>query len=70
MIKKSFKIEGMHCASCAMNIDGELEDMNGVKESNTSYSKMVTEVMYDEKLITDKKIIDSITNVGYTATTK
>ena len=70
MIKKSFKIEGMHCASCAMNIDGELEDMNGVKESNTSYAKLVTEVMYDEELITDKKIIDSITNIGYTATTK
>ena len=69
MIKKNFKIEGMHCASCAMNIDGELEDMKGVKESNTSYVKMVTEVSYDEELVTDKKIIDSITKIGYTATT-
>lgn len=70
MIKKTFKIEGMHCASCAMNIDGELEDLKGVKESNTSYVKMVTEVSYDEELVTDKKIIDSIANIGYTATTK
>ena len=68
MIKKIFKIEGMHCASCAMNIDGELEDMKGVKESNTSYVKMITKVSYDEELVTDKKIIDSITKIGYTAT--
>ena len=30
MIKKIFKISGMHCVACSQNIEGELEDM-GVK---------------------------------------
>lgn len=46
----------MHCTSCAMNIDGELEDTEGVKESNTSYAKQETEVTFDPKKISIDKI--------------
>lgn len=68
MIKKSiFKITGMHCTSCAMNIDGELEDTEGVKESKTSYAKQETEVAFDESRISEKKIQDIIKSVGYSA---
>lgn len=67
MIKKKFKISGMHCTSCAMNIDGELEDTNGVKQANTNYAKSQTEVEYDESKLSDKQIIDLIKKVGYTA---
>lgn len=67
MIKKIFKIEGMHCASCAMNIDGELEDTAGVKEVNTSYAKQLTEVTFDEGLIDEKRIVETIKKAGYTA---
>lgn len=67
MIKKMFKISGMHCTSCAMNIDGELEDTDGVKQANTNYAKAQTEVEFDENKLNDKKIITIIKNVGYTA---
>jgi len=30
MQKIKLKINGMHCVSCAMNIDGDLEDTEGV----------------------------------------
>ena len=59
MIKKKFTIGGMHCTSCAMNIDGELEDTPGVKEANTSYVKQRTEVLYDENLIDEEKFLFS-----------
>lgn len=50
-------IFGMHCTSCAMNIDGELEDIKGVKESQTNYAKQQTEVTFDpEKISVDKMI--------------
>ncbi len=65
MIKKIFKISGMHCTSCAMNIDGELEDTKGVKESNTNYAKSQTEVEFDEKKIAEEKIINIIQKTGY-----
>lgn len=67
MIKKIFKIEGMHCASCAMNIDGELEDTAGVKDVRTNYAKALTEVEYDEGLIGDNEIIKAIKKAGYNA---
>lgn len=67
MIKKIFKISGMHCTACAMDIDGELEDSNGVKSANTNYAKSQTEVEFDENKITDKKIISIIEKTGYWA---
>ena len=68
MKKINLKIEGMHCASCAMNIDGELEDTEGVNNSNTNYAKQNTEVDFDEEKIDELKIIKIIKSVGYTAT--
>ncbi len=68
MKKIKLKITGMHCTSCAMNIDGELEDTPGVKSSNTSYAKQQVEVEYDEGKIDAKGIIEIIKNSGYTAT--
>lgn len=67
MTKKKFKIIGMHCTSCAMNIDGELEDTKGVKESNTNYAKQITEVTFDPDALTIQKIVEIIKKAGYTA---
>ncbi len=57
----------MHCTSCAMNIDGELEDTDGVKSSTTNYAKQQTEVEFDEKKLTEEKVIAIIKSVGYSA---
>ena len=57
----------MHCTSCAMNIDGELEDTEGIRESNTSYAKSETSVEFDEEKVNDKAIIGIIKKVGYQA---
>ncbi len=57
----------MHCSSCAMDIDGQLEDTKGVKQANTSYAKQCTEIEYDEHELDDKKIIGIIKKVGYVA---
>lgn len=62
---KVFKISGMHCTSCAMNIDGELEDTEGVVEASTSYAKQQTEVMFDEDKLNTEKIAEIIKKVGY-----
>lgn len=62
-------IAGMHCASCAMNIDGELEDTNKISAVNTSYAKAQTVVEFDPALISEQEIKDLIKKVGYTATT-
>ena len=61
----TFKIEGMHCPSCAMNIDGVLEDAPGVLEATTSYQKGITKVVYDQTKINSDTLSRLITQTGY-----
>lgn len=67
MVKKKFKICDMHCTSCAMNIDFDLEDLEGVKRAQTSYAKSESIIEYDEEKIDHKKIISIIKRTGYAA---
>ena len=64
MIKKSFKISGMHCVSCAMIIEGALED-RGAK-ARCSYAKEVVEVEYEPTKLSDAEIKKIVTAAGYT----
>ena len=66
MTKKKFKIDGMHCSSCAMNIDFDLEDVDGIKSVKTNYARQECEVEFDEKKINDQRIIQTIKKTGYT----
>ncbi len=67
MQKITLKISGMHCGSCAMNIDGELEDTGKVVSVSTSYAKQQTEVEFDPALISEEEIKVIIGKVGYAA---
>jgi P-type Cu+ transporter len=67
MKKIILDIRGMHCSSCAMNIDFDLEDLDGIKEAKTSYAKQKCEVEFDESLISQEGIIKQIKETGYTA---
>ena len=67
MKKLILKIEGMHCSSCAMNIDFDLEDLNGVASATTNYAKGECEVEFDENILSVDKIIKQIQLTGYTA---
>ena len=67
MTKVVLKIQGMHCTSCAFNIDGELEDTEGVKEAKTNYAKQVTEVTFDPGKVNVEKMQQIISGLGYSA---
>lgn len=69
MKKMVFTISGMHCVSCAMNIDGELEDA-GVVSSKTSFATLTTEVEFDEKKNSQEQIVEIIKKLGYSAELK
>lgn len=65
MKKIKLKIDGMHCTSCAMNIDFDLEDL-GVN-AKTNYAKQESEVEFDEQKISLKQILEQIKKTGYQA---
>lgn len=60
MKKITLQLEGMHCTSCAFNIDGELEDTIGISESKTNYAKQRAEVTFDSEKINPDEIISII----------
>ena len=62
MTKKTFKIGGMHCTSCALMIESDLEDA-GVR-AVCNYAKQTLEVEFDEKKIGEKKITDVVLQAG------
>lgn len=62
-----FDLKGLHCASCIMNIEGELEDIPGVKNVKASYAKSEAEVVYDETAVSPEKMMEIIKKLGYEA---
>jgi copper chaperone CopZ len=63
----NLRIEGMHCASCAMAIDMELEDLPGVAEARTSYARGTTEVIFDPQRVAPDAIVAAVRKAGYAA---
>lgn len=63
--KLLLKINGLHCTSCVLNIDGSLEDLKGVFSSQTNYAKSQTQIQYDPALVSIKKLIKTIEEQGY-----
>lgn len=58
----------MRCVSCAFNIDGELEDTEGVQEANTSYARQKVEVTFDSDMVKLDRLQQIIKTLGYEAT--
>jgi len=57
----------MHCTSCAMSIDGDLEDTKGVKKAQTNYAKGTTEVEFDPEQVSVERLCRVIGKTGYKA---
>ncbi len=66
MVKQVFRVLDMHCTNCVMTIEGLEDDLPGVKSVRASYQRGTVEVEYDEKRLTEAKIRESITGLGYT----
>lgn len=64
----NYAISGMHCTSCAMNIDGGLEDTEGVKEAVASYPKQTKVETFDDENLTEDTIRTIIKKADYDAT--
>lgn len=60
-----FKISGMHCTACALNIDFDLEDLPGVVKSTTHYAKSETAIEFDPTITSPVELKSQISKTGY-----
>lgn len=61
----TFKLSGLHCTSCSLNIDDALEDLPGVISASTSYAKQESVITYDPALADPLQFRPEIENLGY-----
>jgi copper chaperone len=62
-----FKVQGMHCQSCATSIDWEIEDLDGVSDASTSLAAGLTEVSYDAAKVRAEDLLAAIQRAGFSA---
>lgn len=58
---KIFKIEGMHCASCARNIEKSVKKIKGTKSASVNFA---TKKLYFDGDSSNDKIVDAVSNAG------
>jgi Cu+-exporting ATPase len=66
MESKTFKIKGMHCASCASIIEKNLRKMDGVRSTEVNSGTETAKVVYDSSLSTPEQMSQKIEPLGYT----
>ncbi|HEX7018181.1 MAG TPA: heavy metal translocating P-type ATPase [Patescibacteria group bacterium] len=63
----SFHVSGMHCASCAANIQRSLKKTPGVQEASVNYGNEQATVSYDESKTHQHHLAQAVEKVGYQA---
>ncbi len=65
--KTTFRIYGMHCASCARIIEDALKKVKGVKDARVNFAAEKAFVEYDPEISNEEIIRKAIENAGYQA---
>lgn len=69
MVNKSFKIEGMTCASCARAVERVTSKLEGVSSVNVNLATEKLTLEYDESKVTIETIQNAVGKAGYKAIT-
>lgn len=67
MVKKIFRVMGMNCSSCPMEVESIEDDLPGIKKVSASYQKGQMLVEFDETKVSEAQIILAVERHGYHA---
>jgi len=65
MKKEALKIHGMHCASCAINIENAVKKLPGIKEASVNFATETLLAEFDEQKTGFADIKKAVGDVGY-----
>lgn len=65
MVKQSFPLLGLHCASCAAHSTKALQEVSGVQSASVNLATATAFVVFDETKTSLEALRDAITAVGY-----
>ena len=58
-------VTGMRCANCALNIEGEVKKLSGVKETNVNFATEQAAISFESDKIQIKDVVEKIHDAGY-----
>ncbi len=63
--KTELKIQGMHCATCAITIEKTLKNTSGVNKAVVNYANEKAYVEYDDNKVNLQELRKKVKNLGY-----
>ncbi|MBM4241645.1 MAG: copper-translocating P-type ATPase [Euryarchaeota archaeon] len=63
--KAELRITGMHCASCALNIEKSLKNLEGVDEAQVNFGTEKATVQYDPQKLKLSELENTVKTTGY-----
>ncbi|MBI2590856.1 MAG: copper-translocating P-type ATPase, partial [Candidatus Blackburnbacteria bacterium] len=67
METKTFKISGMHCASCVRLIEKRLLKLEGISEAVVNFATEKARVTFDPGKISEEELCKAVAEIGYKA---
>ena len=65
MIKQTFPVLGMSCASCAARVDKILNSQPGVQEASVNYASATAQVTFDDEVCSPSILKAVVQHAGY-----
>ncbi|MBI2674136.1 MAG: heavy metal translocating P-type ATPase [Candidatus Yanofskybacteria bacterium] len=65
MKKETYKIKGMHCASCAGTIERVLLQTAGVRSASVNFASESVLIEFDDRVVSEESLAESVGSVGY-----
>lgn len=65
IVRKVFRVEGMHCGSCAVSTGMMLKAVQGVKSAHADYDTRSAEVEYDDAQTGLAELNRALEGLGY-----
>lgn len=65
VIKETFPVTGMSCASCAVSVESMLKSTEGVKDAGVNFANSTAFAEYDNEKVDPKQLQSAIQSIGY-----
>ena len=65
MKKETFKIHGIHCASCVATIEQALKKAGGVHSVSVNFASESALIEFDENTVSEQDLAKAVGSVGY-----
>lgn len=65
LVRRRFRVEGLHCAACAARTERALQRVEGVSEAVCNFALLEAEVTFDVRETSPERLAEAVEQAGY-----